>query len=237
MSLSSKNAADIERLLVINPELADVLSAIIAKIRQSDGMVPLVPFYDEGEKGWGAPSSLLFRWVYGGIEASAISAGAIRRAIREILADIDLLDTDGQPLYFVPHDLRRIFTTEAILNGMPPHIAQILLGRNDINTTMGYKTVYPEEAISGHRAFIARRRPLRQTEEYRTPTDAEWDEFLEHFERRKVALGECGRAANAAELGARAVRNGRIADLTQRPGGRLPGPASLPGPGDEDEGG
>ena len=27
-----------------------------------------------------------------------------------------------------------------------------------------------------------------------TPTDAEWDEFLGHFERRKLALGDCGRA-------------------------------------------
>jgi integrase len=35
------------------------------------------------------------------------------------------------------HDFCRIFTTDAILNGMPPHIAQILLGHADINTTMG----------------------------------------------------------------------------------------------------
>jgi hypothetical protein len=59
---------------------------------------------------------------------------------------------------------------------------------------MGYKAIYPQEAISGHRAFIARRRSLRPSEEYRTPTDSEWEEFLGHFERRKVALGECGRA-------------------------------------------
>ena len=59
---------------------------------------------------------------------------------------------------------------------------------------MGYKAVYPEEAINGHRAFIARRRALRPSEEYRTPTDAEWEEFLGHFERRRVALGDCGRA-------------------------------------------
>ncbi|MEU1550640.1 hypothetical protein [Nocardia sp. NPDC005745] len=59
---------------------------------------------------------------------------------------------------------------------------------------MGYKAVYPQEAINGHRAFIARRRTLCPSEEYRAPTDAEWDEFLGHFERRKVALGECGRA-------------------------------------------
>jgi hypothetical protein len=43
-------------------------------------------------------------------------------------------------------------------------------------------------------AFLARRRALRPTEEYRTPTDAEWQEFLGHFERRKVATGLCGRA-------------------------------------------
>ena len=59
---------------------------------------------------------------------------------------------------------------------------------------MGYKAVYPEEAINGHRAFIARRRATRPSEEYRTPTDDEWDEFLGHFERRRVALGDCGRA-------------------------------------------
>ena len=59
---------------------------------------------------------------------------------------------------------------------------------------MGYKAVYPEEVINGHRAFIARRRALRPAREYRTPTDQEWADFLGHFERRKVALGDCGRS-------------------------------------------
>jgi hypothetical protein len=81
-----------------------------------------------------------------------------------------------------------------VLHGMPPHIAQLVAGHRDINTTMGYKAVYPEEVINGHRAFIARRRAMRPGEEYRVPTDAEWHEFLGHFERRKVALGTCGRS-------------------------------------------
>ncbi len=68
------------------------------------------------------------------------------------------LTDPGQPLRFTPHDFRRILATDAIMHGMPPHIAQLLLGHRDINTTMGYKAVYPEEAITGHRAFIARRR-------------------------------------------------------------------------------
>ncbi|WP_326790566.1 integrase [Streptomyces sp. NBC_00151] len=50
------------------------------------------------------------------------------------------------------------------------------------------------DAIEAHRAFIARRRALRPVEEYRTVTPEEWDEFLGHFERRKLALGDCGRA-------------------------------------------
>jgi len=47
--------------------------------------------------------------------------------------------------------------------------------------------------VTHHRAFIARRRAERPSEEYRDLTVGEWDEFLAHFELRKVALGVCGR--------------------------------------------
>ena len=80
------------------------------------------------------------------------------------------------------------------MSGLPPHIAQVIAGHKDINVTLGYKAVYPDEAIQAHLAFLARRRALRPTEEYRVPTDAEWAEFLGHFERRKIATGVCGRA-------------------------------------------
>lgn len=129
-----------------------------------------------------------------GLENRPIPAAGIRGLLNGALAASGITGTDGTPLSFAPHDFRRIFTTDAILNGMPPHIAQLILGHEDINTTMGYKTAYPEEAIRGHRAFIARRRELRPSEEYRSPTDTEWEEFLGHFERRRVALGDCGRA-------------------------------------------
>jgi hypothetical protein len=87
------------------------------------------------------------------------------------------------------HDLRhRMFITDAILNGLPPHIAQIVAGHADINVTMGYKAVYPDEAIQSHLAFLARRRALRPTEEYRIPTDEEWQEFLGHPVRTPQSL-------------------------------------------------
>ena len=127
-------------------------------------------------------------------ENSPVTAQAIRQLLDIALARTALTDAAGQPLRFAPHDFRRMLITDAIMHGMPPHIAQLVAGHRDINTTMGYKAVYPEEVINGHRAFIARRRALRPSQEYRTPTDAEWEEFLGHFERRRVALGDCGRA-------------------------------------------
>ena len=71
-----------------------------------------------------------------------------------------------------------ILLSTSLQNGLPPHICQLILGHKNLNTTMGYNTVYPEKVITGHRAFLARRRQLRPAEEYRTPTEAEWEEFL-----------------------------------------------------------
>ena len=184
---------DTERLLVISPELADVLSTIICRIRDENGAVPLVIAYDYHERVWNPPIPLLFQRRYGG-EHRPITGPAVRELIADALAGTGLTDASGRPLRFVPHDFRRILITDAIMHGMPPHIAQLVAGHRDINVTMGYKAVYPEEVINGHRAFIARRRALRPSEEYRTPTEQEWTEFLGHFERRKVSLGTCGRS-------------------------------------------
>ena len=188
---------DEERLLVIDPELADVLAAIVCRIRDDSGAVPLVVAYDRHERVWKAPMPLLFQRRLRQ-EHRPIPENAIRGLIKGALISTHITDASGTPIAFAPHDLRRLFVTDAVMNGMPPHIAQLICGHKDINTTMGYKAVYPEEAINGHRAFIARRRALRPSDEYRTPTDAEWDEFLGHFERRKVALGVCGRAFGTA---------------------------------------
>lgn len=54
--------------------------------------------------------------------------------------------------------------------------------------------IYPAETIEAHRAFIACRRATRPGDEYRTPTEEEWDAFLARFEKRKVSIGTCARA-------------------------------------------
>lgn len=185
---------DTERLLVVSPELADVLGSIICRIRDTNAAVPLVRARDRHERLWLPPSPLLFQRRLG-TENHMISGGLVASLLDEALAHTGLIDqADGAPLHYTPHDFRRIFITDAVLNGLPPHIAQVIAGHQDINVTMGYKAVYPDEAIQSHLAFLARRRALRPSEEYRTPTDEEWQQFLGHFERRKVATGTCGRA-------------------------------------------
>jgi hypothetical protein len=189
---------DSERLLVVSPELADVLSAIISRVRSGSTTVPVIPAYDRAECVWLAPAPWLFQRRLG-TEHRRICSGAIRNMLNAALAASPLTDpTSNGPLRFTPHDFRRIFITDAIMSGLPPHIAQIIAGHQDINVTLGYKAVYPEEAIQAHLAFLARRRALRPSEEYRVPTDEEWTEFLGHFERRKVSTGTCGRAFGTA---------------------------------------
>jgi len=184
---------DKERLLVVSPELADVLSSIISRVRGSLAAVPLVSAYDDYERIWLPPAPRLFQRRVN-TENRAFAHSTILKMLAAAATRAGLAGPEDQPLHYTPHDFRRIFITDAILNGLPPHIAQIIAGHQDINVTLGYKAVYPDEAIQAHLSFLARRRSLRPSDEYRVPTDAEWTEFLGHFERRKVSIGTCARA-------------------------------------------
>ncbi len=208
---------DTERLLPVSPELADVLSAIISRLRTPGGAIPLVASYDVRERVWNPPMPLLFQRSIGS-ENRAFTPSAIRNLLISALAATGLTGANGDPLIFSPHDFRRIFVTDAIMSGLPPHIAQIICGHKNIDTTIGYKAVYPAETIQAHCAFIARRRATRPSEEYRTPTDEEWDAFLAHFEKRKVSVGTCARAFGTPCIHGHVP----LTELNERLLGRLP---------------
>ena len=184
---------DTERLLLVSPELADILSAVIRRLRAPGGAVPLAASYDVHERVWNPPTPLLFQRDIG-TEHRAFTPTALRKFPINTLATSGLTDASCKPLIFSPHDFCRIFVTDAIMNGLPPHITQIICGYKSLDTTMGYKAIYPAETIEAHRAFIARRRATRPSEDYRAPTEEEWDAFLAHFEKRKVSIGTCARA-------------------------------------------
>jgi hypothetical protein len=55
------------------------------------------------------------------------------------------------------------------------------------------EAVFDEDVIRHYQEFLDRLRTLRPSDEYREPATPEWNEFQQHFDRRKVELGNCGR--------------------------------------------
>jgi len=122
-----------------------------------------------------------------------MGGGGIRRLLSDTLQRAGLRDNVGEELNFTPHDFRRIFATEAVSGGLPVHIAAKLLGHRSLATTQAYLAIFDDELIRAYRAYLSRRRAIRPPVEYREPTAAEWTDFQQHFELRKVELGTCSR--------------------------------------------
>jgi site-specific recombinase XerC len=168
-----------ERLLLVTPELASVLASVISRLRNRyNGPVPLVARYDNYEATTGP---------------AVMSPTTVRDVLRGVSRRMGLTDRAGTPLHLTPHDFRRVFTTTAVQDGLPLHIASKILGHRHLNSTQPYAAVFQDDLIRTYRAFIDRRRSTRPPEEYREPTPEEWDEFEEHFTLRRVELGSCAR--------------------------------------------
>lgn len=75
----------------------------------------------------------------------------------------------------------------------PIHIGAALLGHASLQTTRGYVAVFDEDVVRHYQLHLTRRRQLRPAEEYRDPTGDEWQESADHFDKRRVELGTCGR--------------------------------------------
>jgi integrase len=182
-----------ERLLLVSPELASVLATIISRLRaENNGSVPLTARYDPHERIIGPPLPHLFQHRYK-ITSEVFSSNTVQVLLTKTLARTGLTDAAGQPLRYTPHDFRRVFVTEAVAGGLPVHIAAKILGHANINTTQAYLAVFDENLIRSYRAFLDNRRSQRPAAEYREPTDDEWREFQQHFQLRKLEIGECGR--------------------------------------------
>ena len=127
---------DAERLLLVSPELAEVLTAVIFRVRAGNAALPLVPAYDVFEQTWSAPMPLLFQRRYGS-EDRPINRSYIRECM-VATSRAAQITVAGQPLEWRPHDFRRIFVTDALRSGLPPHIAAKICGHALLDTTMGY---------------------------------------------------------------------------------------------------
>lgn len=187
---------DRERLIPMNPELVQVLLAVLRRAKAGSDQVPLSVRYDTSEKLHGQPFPHLFaRRV--GARQEVLSPFFLQQILAHIASVAGLTDA-GQPVRVTPHDFRRLFATDAVNAGLPLHIAAALLGHLNLETTRGYTAVFPEHLIAAHQAFIERRRALRAEGESRAAEADEWAEFEQHFLLRRVALGECHRPYGTA---------------------------------------
>jgi hypothetical protein len=76
---------DQERVLLASPELADVLSTIITRVRDPrTGAVPQIAAYDYNERVWNPPLPLLFQHDRSG-ESSAMNAEFLRKCLNDVL--------------------------------------------------------------------------------------------------------------------------------------------------------
>lgn len=178
--------------MLVTPELASVLAAVIHRIRDADGRVPLIARYDPHERVTGPALPHLFQLRHGW-RRQIMGIKYLYRLLNDTLQRAGLTDRAGQPLRYTPHDFRRIFATDAVTGGLPVHIAAKVLGHHNLATTHAYLAVFQTELIQSYRAYLDNRRAYRPAAEYREPTEQEWNEFQKHFELRKLELGTCGR--------------------------------------------
>lgn len=184
---------DEERLLLVSPELASVLATVVKRLRDdNNGTIRLVSRYDLHEKTSGPPLPHLFQRK-NGWRSSVIAPTQVTRMLNGALDRAGITDAAGRPLKYTAHDFRRMFATDAVTGGLPVHIAAKILGHRSIAAIETYLSVFQDDLIRTYRAHLDKRRAIRPEAEYREPTDEEWREFEEHFEKRKLELGSCGR--------------------------------------------
>ncbi|GAB3483308.1 site-specific integrase [Amycolatopsis cihanbeyliensis] len=117
------------------------MTAIIFRGRAGKAALPLVSACDVFEQTWSPPMPFLFQWRFG-TEDRPLTRSYLRECLVATSQAAQITGAD-RPLEWRPHDFRRIFVTDAIRSGLPPHIAAKVCGHSTVDTTMGYAAIYP----------------------------------------------------------------------------------------------
>jgi hypothetical protein len=154
--------------------------------------VPVVTRWDSHEREHSPPLPFLFQ-RQNGARHDACSMAWVAGLLNRCCAALAEAHPQFAGITLTPHDFRRLFATDLVNNGLPIHLGAALLGHTNLQTTRGYVAVVDEDLVRHYQTFLDRRRAQRPAEEYRPTTAAEWIEFEQHFDKRKVELGNCGR--------------------------------------------
>ena len=183
---------DRERVIPMTAELFHVIATIIRRLTRDRQSVPLATRYDKYERVTSEPQPFLFQRTIGQ-RTEVIAPSALRDELAKPSDILALEHPEMAGVRFTPHDFRRLLATDLVNHDLPIHIGAALLGHLDVQTTHGYVTVFEEDVIRHYQTHLAGRGAARPAREYRAATATEWDEFEEHFDKRKVELGTCGR--------------------------------------------
>jgi site-specific recombinase XerC len=183
---------DQERVIPVSAELLHVLAEIIRYQTRDGKPIPLIRRWDPYERQHSDLLPFLFQHQLGP-HRLVFSSTWVLKKLQDNCAEIAREHPQFAGIKFTPHDFRRIFATDLVNNGLPIHIGAALLGHANLQTTRGYVAVFDEDVVRHYQQFLERRRQLRPTEEYRPTTEQEWADFENHFDKRKVELGNCAR--------------------------------------------
>ncbi|MFD3944935.1 tyrosine-type recombinase/integrase [Streptomyces sp. NPDC058579] len=183
----SPSKTDRERVIPMSAELFHVIASIIRRHTRDGSPVPVLRRFDPHDKIWSPPMPFLFQRKIGSTR-SVISPFTVLHMLARCCKNLAERHPTFRSVKFTPHDFRRIFATELVNSGLPIHIGDL-----NIQTTRGYVAVFDEDIVRHYIVHLNERRRLRPDHEYRDVTTEEWTEFEEHFDKRKVELGSCGR--------------------------------------------
>lgn len=183
---------DRERVIPMTADLFHVIATIIRRLTRNRRGVPLATRFDQYERITSEPLPFLFQRTIGQ-RTEVITPETLRAELAKLSDALAVEHPELAGGRFTPHDFRRLFATDLVNHGLPIHIGAALLGHLDVQTTHGYVTVFQEDVIRHYQTHLAGRRAARPAREYRAASGSEWAEFEEHFDKRKVELGSCGR--------------------------------------------
>lgn len=183
---------DRERVIPMSPELLHVIAEMVRRHMGNLGAIPLIRRWDPQEREHSEALPYLFQHSSGPLRG-VFSTSRVAKLLRAACTAAAKDRQEFEGLAFTPHDFRRIFATDLVNNGLPIHIGAALLGHANLQATRGYVAVFDEDVVRHYQMHLANRRAMRPEHEYVQVTDSEWQDFEEHFDKRKVELGACGR--------------------------------------------
>jgi site-specific recombinase XerD len=182
---------DRARLLPIGDALGKVLSEIILHVKRFYRLdhVPAIDNIDRHER------KLLPRAPYllqGRNRPNAIGQTTLRARLADLSRRAGARLHDGRALIVQPHDCRRVFASEHLNNGTPPHVLSALLGHERLDTVMIYAKLYPGTLLEAYRRHM---RGLYQSvhgdDVLRAPTAEEWAALARSCEVRDMGAHLC----------------------------------------------